>query len=274
VARAAPRPADGRMPLVEHLRELRRRLSWAALAYAVAVAITYAFWSPVFDLLRHPYCGVVGPGRCNLYSFGIFDQFQVRMRVAFIGGAVLSAPVWLYQLGAFITPALHRKERRYAAGFLLAALVFFALGAGFAYLTLSHGLSLLLHVAGSHIMILTSLKEYLSFVSLILLLFGLAFEFPVVIVFLNVVGVLSVARMRAWRRGMIVGLFFAAAVLTPSTDPFTFLALGVPLVVLYELCILLARLRERTARRRAALDPLHTLDDDLPSTVDNTPSQL
>ena len=93
------------------------------------------------------------------------------------------------------------------------------------------------------------------------------------IVFLNVVGVLSAARMRAWRRGMIVGLFFAAAVLTPSTDPFTFLALGVPLVVLYEACILIARLRERGVRGRAALDPLHTLDDDLPSSVD-TPSQL
>ncbi len=122
------------MPLVDHLRELRRRLTWSALAYAAAVAVTYAFWSPVFDVLRQPYCGVVGPGHCNLVSFGIFDQFQVRMRVGFIGGAVLSSPVWLYQLGAFITPALHRKERRYAAGFLLAALVFFAVGAGFAYL--------------------------------------------------------------------------------------------------------------------------------------------
>jgi len=262
------------MPLVDHLRELRRRLTWSALAYAVAVAVTYAFWSPVFDVLRQPYCGVVGPGHCNLVSFGIFDQFQVRMRVAFIGGAVLSSPVWLYQLGAFITPALHRRERRYAAGFLLAALLFFTIGAGFAYFTLSHGLRLLLHVAGNHITILTSLKEYLSFVSLILLLFGLAFEFPVVIVFLNVVGVLSAARMRAWRRGMIVGLFFAAAVLTPSTDPFTFLALGLPLVVLYEVCILIARLRERGAQRRAALDPLHILDDDLPSPIANTPSQL
>ncbi len=250
------------MTLVEHLYELRSRLLRAGLAYAAGVAAAYVLWQPIYDLLRRPYCQVGGIKQCTLYVYGIFDQFQVRMRVAFIGGALLSAPVWLYQLGAFITPALHKKERRYAAGFLAAALTLFLAGAGFAYLTLSHGLRLLLHVAGDNVTVLPSLKSYLSFVTLILMLFGLAFEFPVVVVFLNVTGVLSYQRMRAWRRGMYFALFAASAILTPTTDPFTFVALGVPLCVLYELCVLIARVRDRRRVKREAADPLHAVGDD------------
>ncbi|MDP9100775.1 MAG: twin-arginine translocase subunit TatC [Actinomycetota bacterium] len=262
------------MTLVEHLFELRSRLLRAGLAYALGVAAAYVLWQPIYDVLRHPYCQVAGTRQCTLYVYGIFDQFQVRMRVAFIGGAVLSSPVWLYQLGAFITPALHRTEKRYAAGFLAAALALFAVGAGFAYLTLSHGLRLLLHVAGDNVTNLPSLKSYLSFVTLILMLFGLAFEFPVVVVFLNVTGVLSFDRMRAWRRGMYFALFAAAAVLTPTTDPFTFVALGIPLCLLYEACVLIARVRARAQRRKDAADPLHALADDAPSALDVTPSTL
>lgn len=265
---------DGRMPLIDHLRELRRRLTWSVIAFGVMVAVAYALWHPLFLFLREPYCQAVPRTRCTLIVTGVFDQFNVRMKVAFIGGAVGSAPIWLYQVGAFITPALHKAEKRYAALFLTASLALFAIGASVAYLSLGHALSLLLHVAGSGVTNLTSLKDYLSFVTLLLVLFGLAFEFPVVIVFLHLVGVLSSTRMRAWRRGMVFCLFAAAAVLTPSTDPFTFLALGIPLYVMYEACILIARVHERRLRRRQAADPLTQLDDDLPSSVDTTPSPL
>ena len=270
----AGRLSDGRMPLVDHLRELRRRLTWSVIAFGVMVAVAYALWHPLFLFLREPYCQAVPRDRCNLIVTGVFDQFNVRMKVAFIGGAVASAPIWLYQLGAFITPALHKAEKRYAAAFLAASLALFAVGASVAYLSVGHALSLLLHVAGPGVQNLTSLKEYLSFVTLLLVLFGLAFEFPVVIVFLHLVGLLSSARMRAWRRGMAFCLFAAAAILTPSTDPFTFLSLGIPLYLMYELCILIARVHERRLRKRAALSPSATLDDDLPSHVDNTPSSL
>ena len=262
------------MPLVEHLKELRRRLTWSLLGFAVMVAVAYALWRPLYEFLRQPYCDAVGTKGCSLVVLGVFEGFNVRMKVALIGGAVASSPLWLYQLGAFITPALHKNERRYAAAFLAASLTLFAAGASVAYLGLSHALSLLLHVAGPGVNQLTSLKEYLSFVTLLLLLFGIAFEFPVVIVFLHLVGVLSSGRMRAWRRGMAFALFAAAAVLTPSTDPFTFLTLGVPLYLMYEICIVIARVHERRVRNRAALDPDSTLDDDLPSSVDNTPSPL
>jgi sec-independent protein translocase protein TatC len=273
--RRSRRPADGRMALVDHLRELRTRLAVSLVAIALGVALAYTEWQPIYDFLRAPYCGTSeGHRTCNLYALGIFDQFKVRLRVAFLGGTILASPVWLYQLGAFITPALHKKERRYAAGFLASALLLFAAGTVLAYLSISRGLQFFLTLGGPHINVILSIQAYLSFVTLMLLAFGVAFEFPVVILFLNVVGVLSAAKMRAWRRGMIFGIFLASALITPTQDPFTFLLMAVPLCLLYEVCILLARLRERSRRKLAAADPFAALDPDTPSYVDTRPSSL
>ena len=265
---------DGRMPLTEHLRELRNRLAKALLFVTLGIVAAFFFWQPVLDLLREPYCRSQGDASCGLYAFGPLEQFSIRLKVSSIAGVVLSSPFWLYQLGAFITPALHRKERRYAAAFLAASSVLFGAGCVVAYVTLDKGLAFLLNVGGDGVLVLPGLKSYLNFVTLTLLAFGIAFLFPVVIVFQNIVGVLQVARMRAWRRGMIVGIAAGAAVLTPSTDPYSFLAMAIPLYLLYEACIVLARLRERVLRRRAAADPNAALDDDTPSYVDPTPSAL
>jgi len=191
---------------------------------------------------------------------------------------VVSAPVWLYQLGAFITPALHRREKKYAAAFLGASLLLFATGTVFAYFTISRGLQFLLSFGGEGIVTLPSIQSYLSFVTLTLIAFGVAFLFPVVVLFLNIVGLFPSAKMRAWRRGMIVGIAVAAAILTPSQDPFTFMAMALPLYTLYEGCIVLARLRERALRRRRAVEPgsqeLERLGDDETSYVDDRPSAL
>jgi sec-independent protein translocase protein TatC len=263
------------MALVEHLRELRNRMAIALLAIAIGVCIAYSLWQPIYDFLREPYCSTTQAKKsCNLYALGIFDQFKVRLRVAFIGGTILASPVWLYELGAFITPALHKKERRYAAGFLVSALLLFLAGTVLAYFSISRGLQFFLSLGGSHVAVILSIQAYLSFVTLMLLAFGVAFEFPVVILFLNVVGVLSADRMREWRRGMIFGIFLASALITPTQDPFTFLAMAVPLCVLYEICIVVARLRDRSRRRREAADPLLALDPDTPSYVDPRPSSL
>jgi sec-independent protein translocase protein TatC len=263
------------MSLVEHLFELRNRLAKSVLAIAVGMVLVFWFYQPVYDFLREPYCRTaVSEGQCNLYVLDVFGQFKVRLRIAGIGGVVAASPVWLYQLGAFITPALHRKEKRYAATFLVASLVLFALGTVFAYLTIDKGLQFLLTVGGDGVINLTGLQSYLSFVTLTLLAFGVAFEFPVIVMFLHVTGVLSVARLVSMRRGMVVGLAVFAAVITPSTDPFTFFAMALPLWVLYELCILIARVRERTRRKRSAKDPDAGLADDEPSYVDTTPSQI
>lgn len=263
------------MPLVEHLRELRNRLGWSLLTVAVCVVVAFIFWQPIFDFLRAPYARTdQGRADSSLYQFSPFEGFSVRLRVSFLAGMVAAAPVWLYHLGAFITPALHRKERRYAVSFLAASLLLFAAGAVLAYLTVSQGLEFLLDVGGEGLEQQLRIGEYLSFITLTLLAFGVAFEFPVVVVFLNVVGVFSSATMRSWRRGMIVGLFAFAAVITPSQDPIGMSILAATLYLLYELCIVIARLRDRAARRRRARDPIASLADDTPSYVDPRPSAI
>jgi sec-independent protein translocase protein TatC len=256
------------MSLVEHLYELRSRLGKALLGVLVAVVVVFVLWEPVFAFLRQPFCDTkAGADGCRLVALGIFDQFKVRLRVSFLGGVLLSSPVWLYQLGAFITPALHRKEKRYAVGFLVASLSLFAVGAAFAYLTVARGLDFLLSVGGGDILTLVNVQDYLSFVTLCLIAFGVAFEFPVIVMFLHLVGVLSSARMRGARRGTIVAIFAAAAVITPSQDPFTFCFMAVPLVLMYEGCILVARVRERGRSRQQALATAG-MDDDTPSQLE------
>ncbi len=258
------------MGLAEHLYELRNRLGISLLAVLAGAVLVFVFWEPVFAFLRQPYCDTSAGERadCGLFSISVFEQIKVRLRVAMIGGVVLAAPVWLYQIGAFITPALHRHERKYALGFLAASLVLFGIGIVFAYVTIAQGLDFLLSVGGDGVVTLTSVQSYLSFVTLCLIAFGAAFQFPVVVTFLNMVGAFPVAKMRAWRRGMVIGIFAAAAVITPSQDPFTFVAMAVPICLLYELCIVIARVRERSARKRRAADPVLSLDDDETSALD------
>ena len=284
--RTSTRVDDGRMALVDHIRELRNRLGISLLALAVCVVVAFLFREHVFDLIKRPYCQTdvaqaasrLSGQQCELYAFGPFEQFAVSLRISFIAGVLCSSPVWLYQLGAFITPALHRHERRYAAAFLGAGLVLFVTGTVFAYFTISRGLQFLLTVGGDGIVTLPSIQSYLSFVTLTLLAFGVAFLFPVIVMFLNFVGVFPSSRMRSWRRGMIVAIAVAAAVLTPSQDPFTFMAMALPLYGLYEGCIVLGRLRERAMRRRRAVEPgaqaLERLGDDETSYVDDRPSAL
>lgn len=264
------------MGLADHLYELRNRLGISLLAVLAGAVAVFIFWEPVFLFLRQPFCDTAAGARadCGLVATSVFEQIKVRLRVAMIGGVVLAAPVWLYQIGAFITPALHRNERKYAAGFLAASLVLFGVGIAFAYLTIAQGLQFLLSVGGDGVITLTSVQSYLSFVTLCLIAFGVAFQFPVIVTFLNMVGAFPVAKMRSWRRGMIVGIFAAAAVITPSQDPITFAIMAVPLCLLYELCILGARVRERAVRRRRASDPVLALGDDETSTLDVTPEPL
>jgi sec-independent protein translocase protein TatC len=280
------RVPDGRMALIEHIRELRNRLGISLLALAVCVIVAFFLREEVFDFVKRPYCqteaaeraSALSGSQCGLYAFGPFEQFAVSLRISFIAGVVVSSPVWLYQLGAFITPGLHRHEKKYAAAFLSAALVLFLTGTVFAYFTISRGLQFLLSVGGDGILTLPSIQSYLSFVTLTLLAFGVAFLFPVIVLFLNFVGIFPSSRMRSWRRGMIVAIAVASAVLTPSQDPFTFMAMALPLYGLYEGCILIGRLRERAQRRRRAVEPgaqaLERLGDDETSYVDDRPGQL
>ena len=256
------------MPLTEHLRELRNRIGIALVAFGVAAVVCFVFEPHIFDWIKRPYCQLPASKRfspdgqaasnCTLYFFGILDAFTIRLKISMIAAAVVSSPVWLYQLWSFITPGLHRHERRWSLTFVGISLVLFATGAVFAYLTLPTGLSLLLGFGGNGLVSVLDGNRYLSYVQAMLLIFGLSFEIPLLIAMLNLAGVVSTARLRSWRRAEIFLSFLFAAVVTPSQDPFTLLALGLPMVVLFEVALMIGWLNDRrkaSARRRPRPTP-------------------
>ena len=264
-----PAVDETRMTLVEHLVELRDRLFKSVLALAVAFALVVSIgYDTVFDVIKEPYCNLppdlrAGTGdECKLVTLGVADPFLLRMRISLIVAMVLAGPVILYQLWAFVTPGLHKKEKRFAGPFILASSLLFAIGALFAYLTLDRGLRFLLGFGDDSIQPLLEAGRYLNYVIFILLAFGVSFQFPLVLVFLELVGVVDAPRLRAWRRGMIFGVAVFTAVITPSQDPFTFLAMAAPMWLSYELVIVYARIHGRRKSRRGAGESTDRWADD------------
>jgi sec-independent protein translocase protein TatC len=273
------RPPDGRMSLGDHLRELRSRLLRCALAIFAGSAVSFVFFNRIWKFLQRPYCEVhqhqtldvavkvKGCGAGPLVFSSVFDPILWHFKVALIAGIVIASPVWLYQLWAFVTPGLQRKERRYSLAFVGAAVPLFLCGATLAYLVMSRGLQLLLNFAPNNTVSLISIDHYLSYAMAMLLIFGASFDIPLLIVMLNMVGVLSYARLKKSRRLSIFLCFVFAAVATPSGDPFTMLALGLPLMALLELATQIARLHDkRKAKTGSSSDESFTdLPDDEPS---------
>ncbi|WP_131786236.1 twin-arginine translocase subunit TatC [Protofrankia symbiont of Coriaria ruscifolia] len=265
---------DSRMSLTEHLRELRNRLAKALIALAVATAVCFYFEPHIFNFLKDPYCSLPKDirsgvdGQCQLAFFGILDAFMIRLKISLIAGAVVSAPVWLYQLWSFITPGLHRHERRWSLTFVGFSLVLFALGGFFAYLTLSKGLELLLGFSGDGLVSILDVNKYLSYVIAMLVVFGLSFEIPLLVAMLNLAGVVSTAKLRSWRRAEIFLVFVFAAIVTPSQDPFTMIALGLPMILLYEVALVIGWFNDKRKARRGDTSPYANLDDDEASPLD------
>lgn len=255
-SRRAADPDESRMTLVEHLTELRTRLVKSVIALSIATVAAFIFFGPILAFLKRPYCDLPadlrfgGAEDCQLFVNGILDQFLIRMRVSLMAGAVVSSPVWLWQVWQFVTPGLHPRERRWAVPFVASSVLLFAAGAAFAYFTLANGLRFLLGVGGDGITSILTVDKYLGFVTLMLLAFGVSFEFPLLMIFLNIVGVTPTPKLRKWRRGMYFGLCVFAAIITPSQDPFTFLAMWIPLCLSYEFVIVFGRLRDRARRGR------------------------
>jgi sec-independent protein translocase protein TatC len=256
---------EGRMPLMDHIRELRNRLIKAILALFVCTIIGWIFFDPVWDFLKEPYCSlqashVLQPDKCTLVINGIFSAFFLKLKIAFIIGLVLSAPVWLYQLWAFVAPGLYQRERRWTYAFLGAAIPLFFVGVALAYLTVDKGLSIFLSFVADDVSALITVDNYLGYVLAMLLVFGLTFELPLFVVILNLAGVLTFERIRKSQRMIIFGVFVFAAVATPSGDPFTMLALALPTLLLFEVATVLAFFNDRRKARRP--DQYAGLSDD------------
>jgi sec-independent protein translocase protein TatC len=257
--RAEPRTGDadgGRMTLVEHLRELRSRLVKALVALAVGACIGFVLYEPVLDVLVEPYCDVKADqldateeaadqgsaaGGCDLVVTDPLESFSIRLKLSTYLGLLMASPVVLWQIWRFITPGLYAREKRFAIPFVASSVFLFALGAVTAWLTFPKTLQFFAAFGGDSLTLLYTPGKYLGLLTVMMLVFGLAFLFPIVLVFLQLAGVLSWRRLSSWRRYAVVVIFVVGAVITPSGDPITLIAIALPMVLFYEVSILIGR---------------------------------
>ena len=251
---------QARMPLMEHIRELRNRVVKVIIAVAIGAIIGWFFYAHIWHFIRAPYCkvpqpeGLFGPkGSCPLYVNGLFDAFFLKLQICIVAGIIAAAPVWLYQLWAFIAPGLYRRERRWAYYFVGAAVPLFAIGATIAYFAMTKGIHFLLGEVPANAVALITINTYLSYAGAMLALFGITFELPLVFVLLNLSGVLTHARFRKWRRMIIFLIFAFAAVFTPSPDPLSMLLLALPCLVLVEASEVFAWAHDKRKARSGSL---------------------
>ncbi|GIJ23703.1 twin-arginine translocase subunit TatC [Micromonospora lutea] len=247
------RAADGSMTLVEHIRELRDRLFRAALAILVGLVGGYLLAQPAFDLLSQPYCrlpGMMVDGECQQFlMLAPADGFILKLKLALWIGLILGGPVWLYQLWAFIAPGLHRHERKWAYVFVTIAAPLFAAGAVLAFLVVDKGLAFLLEAGVTGTDSQLEVTRYISFVTTMILLFGVAFEFPLTLLMLNFTGVVSARRLLSWWRVVVFVCFAFAAVATPDPGPFGMTLLALCLSLLYFIAVGVAFLNDKRKGR-------------------------
>ncbi|WP_049574112.1 twin-arginine translocase subunit TatC [Nonomuraea sp. SBT364] len=268
----AQRDPEGKMPLMEHLRELRNRVFIALAAVAVGLVIGWLVSEQMWELLKEPYCSAPQSrdltGECSLTYNGIFSSFFITLKLSLMVALVLASPVWLYQIWAFVTPALYRTEKRYTLGFMAMAIPLFAMGAVLSYLIMDTALGFLLSFSLDGTVATIAIDEYLDYVLIMLLIFGVSFELPLLLVFLNVLGVLPRATVAKHRRLVIFLMFVFGALVTPGGDPVTMMALAAPMIVLFAAAELVMYLLER-----GKSDPYAQLGDDQASELpdDDTP---
>jgi sec-independent protein translocase protein TatC len=247
---------EGRMSLVEHLTELRRRVIVCAVVLVVFTVVVFVFYSHLLHFLSGPYervtrgprgaaCKSTPTTGCKLIATGPLDPLLVRVKVSTYGGIALSVPFVFWQIWRFVTPGLHKNERKYGIAFLIAIALLFALGAVVAWFTVEKALEFLLSAGGSGVQPFIAADKYLTLVTLMVAAFGVAFEFPVLLVFLLLVRAVNTNQLRSIRRWMIVGIVTFSAVITPSSDPFSLFFMAVPMYLFYEIAIVIGRVMKR-----------------------------
>ncbi len=238
------RPTPDAMTISQHLAELRRRLLIATVAFVVAGTVAAVFYTHMLSILQHPYCQV-NPRNCQFYVTGPLTGLGLRVKMAAFGGLVLASPVILWQLWRFITPGLRSSEKKYAVPFVVASIVLFLGGCAVAYFIFPHALQFLKSAGGPSLKLIYSPNNYLTLILLMMALFGITFEFPVVLVALELAHVVSSRALLAHWRWAVIGITVVAGVFTPSSDPFSMLALAGPLVVFYFAAIGIGKLFHR-----------------------------
>lgn len=278
---------DGTMTLVEHIYEFRRRLAYALIAIIVGGIFGFIWFNtklgPIHSLgeiMNAPYCAIPaerrldGAAGCKLLQTVPFEAFMIRLKVGVAAGAVLLSPAWLYQFWAFIAPGLYSKERKYALTFVGFASILFAAGAVLAYVLVPHALDLLTSFGQEQFVTALTADKYISFILSLLIIFGVSFELPLLVVMLNRVGVVKYQQLKKWRRGIIFGLFIFAAFATPGSDPFSMIGLAAALTVLFEISIQIARFHDRKLDKARKDEGWDKLDDDEAAPFDYTPSKV
>ena len=243
---------EGRMTMIEHLTELRRRLIIAFVSVGVGAILAWILYPQIIEFLLEPYCQTLEADQeCQLYVRNPLEPFSVRLTVAGYGGIIFAMPMVLWQLWAFVAPGLYSHEKRYALPFVFGGVTLFFCGAGLAYWSIPRALEFLTEVGGDDFTSLFAPGDYLGFVIKMIVAFGVAFEFPIVLIFLQILGILDHRTLVSGRQYAIVGIVILVAVITPSGDPFTLMILSVPMWLFYEISIGFGWIRERRSRKAA-----------------------
>ncbi|HZX53382.1 MAG TPA: twin-arginine translocase subunit TatC, partial [Ilumatobacteraceae bacterium] len=237
---------EGRMTLMEHMVELRRRLIVSITAICLAGVVGWFLYPWVSDFLLHPYQSIASKSIAggNLIATSPVEGFAVRIRITMYVAIAFAMPVILWQIWRFVSPGLYRHERRYALPFIASALALFSMGAGIAYWTLPKALEWLSNVGGNNITQAYTADKYFQLIAYMMLAFGICFEFPILLIFLQMAGIVSNQTLRKYWRHAIVIIAVVVAVATPSNDPISMLALSVPLWLFYGVAVLFGAARE------------------------------
>ncbi|HUX04192.1 MAG TPA: twin-arginine translocase subunit TatC [Acidimicrobiales bacterium] len=238
------RKAASGMTLAEHLAEARRRFLLSALALVVFAILAFLVYPQILRILQEPYCRAL-PHHCTFLVTNPLDGLTLRIKIGFFGGLLFSSPVLFWHTWRFITPGLKARERKYAVPFVVASLVFFAAGVTVAYFSFGHAIAFLQSIGGHSLVSDYNPNQYLGLFLMMMFIFGVTFEFPVVLVAIELAGLVTPSQLlRSWRYALIA-ITIASAVFTPSGDPLSMLALATPLTLFYFMAIGIGKLMKR-----------------------------